>query len=134
MITIDTAGSVAFRKLAWDSVKNVIFFGIASAVIFEIGSHVRWLGLVLFGLYTVMLVLSIVQNILSALCGVFIFIFKAITLTYGTKNLWWDLINAVQLADDGFCILYFVILYRHFFVASAATAIWTHAPCSAATL
>ena len=117
MITTDTAGSVVFRKLASDSAKNVIFFGILCGFIYKVGSHVRWLGLLLFAIFTVMLALSIVQNVFTALCGIMIFIFRTTTLTYRTKNLWWDLTNAVQLAEEGVYVAYFVILYQHFFLS-----------------
>jgi hypothetical protein len=123
MITTDTAGSVVFRKLASDSVKNVIFFGILCGFIYKVGSNVRWLGLLLFAIFTVMLALSIVQNIFTTLCGIIIFIFRITTLTYGIKNFWWDLANAVQLAEEGFYVVYFVILYQHFFVAAATRTV-----------
>lgn len=120
MITTDTEGGVAFRKLASDSVKNVIFFGVLTGFIFEVGTHVRWIGLLLFGIDALFTSLSIVSTIWVTFSGLLILIVRLITLTYGTKNLWWDLINLVQIAEHGFYVVYAVILYRHFFGAAAS--------------
>jgi len=84
-----------------------------------IGAHVRWLGLLLFGVDALITALQIAQTLFSAILGVFTFTFKLITLQYKADDFWWDLTNIVQLIEGAIHVPYFVILYRFFFQASA---------------
>ena len=72
MVTPETKGRVAFAKLASDSVKNVIFFGIGTGVIMGVGSHVRWLGLLLFGIDALITLLQVAVNVFTAILAVFL--------------------------------------------------------------
>lgn len=119
IITPNTEGRVAFVKLASDSIKNVIFFGIAVGVIIGIGSHVRSLGLLLFGIHALTALLHIARTLYAAILGILSFTVKLVTLQYKADDFWWDLTNVAQLIEGAIYVLYFVILYRFFFHASA---------------
>jgi len=116
-VTPETSGRIAFAKLASDSVKNIIFFGIGAAVVMAIGSYVRWLGLLLWGIDALITLLQTAITVSSALLGVVVFVAKAIRLRYKMDDAWWDLANLVQLIEGGVHVLYFLILYRFFFPA-----------------
>ena len=107
-----------FIKLASDSVKNILFYGLATAFIIGVGSGVRWLGIALFVVDALITILQVASTAFSSVLGVIILIGKVATFRYEIKDLWLHLANLVQLIECGFHVLYFTVMYRCLFVAS----------------
>jgi hypothetical protein len=110
-----TEGKAVFSKAASDSLKNVIIYGVSTAIIVIIGSRVRWLGIVLFGLDGLAIILGIDQAALASILGVVTFFGKIATSMYKSNDFWWDLANIVQIAECGVHAFYFTFMYRHLF-------------------
>jgi hypothetical protein len=93
----------------------VIFYGTGAVLIRVVGSHARWLGLLLFGVYALILIAGALNTAFTSMLGVLIVTRKIITMKYSANDFWWDLVNAVQVAETCFYGLYLVSLWRYFF-------------------
>ena len=111
-----------FNKVLKDAIKNIIFYGIGTVVIVFIGNtlHLRFLGIIIAGIFTFIILLSLVPFLISFvadLIGIPLAIFERIKgnrnalkeksyLTAGT---------IVLFIENAVCLLYVFYLYKTFF-------------------
>ena len=113
-----------FQKVFKDAILNVVVYGLGAIVIAFVTSYLGWrtIGLMLGGIFALIVLLSLVPFIISFIAGLI-----AIPLTvkealggntdagHMQKYLWAGTI--IQLVENTICVLYALYLYNLFFNA-----------------
>lgn len=61
MQDIDLTHKEVFQKIGPDAIKNIIWFGLATAVIVVISKVSWWIGVILAGIYAIVAILDILR-------------------------------------------------------------------------
>jgi hypothetical protein len=103
-----------FKKVLKDGIGNVIYFGIACAVIAMIGSYYWKIGIVLAAIFGLVALLSIIQALVSVVAGIAEIIMKS--RSGDTMDLKWIAGGlAVRIIEEGIIIIYILYLYHVFY-------------------
>ncbi|RMG00736.1 MAG: hypothetical protein D6735_13085 [Acidobacteria bacterium] len=114
------AGSEVFARVFGESVSNIIFYGIVVFVIFIVGKFSWWIGVILFGAYTLLFVVLFLQFIFAAGSVIIILIVNVYKSLRGEKGNWKDalfmlsasLVQGIERAVYALCVFN---LYQIFF-------------------
>ncbi len=109
-----------FFKILWDSIGNVLWYGAATAVIAVIGKIFWWAGVVLFGLFVIILIVSFLQTLIVTILGIVsttLAIYEKLKdrSLHAREQLYLGAANIIQLVELTIFAGYMVGLYKVFF-------------------
>lgn len=111
-----------FQKVFKDAILNVVVYGLGAIVIAFVTSYLGWrtIGLILAGIFTLIVLFSLVSFVISFIAGLIAIPLAAKETLGGNTDavrveryLWAGTI--IQLVENTFCVLYVLYLYKLFF-------------------
>jgi hypothetical protein len=119
-VAAEMSGREIFAHALRDSISDVLLYGVGAVVIILLGSLSWWLGLVLSGLFAVIVLVSVIQTGAVTVLGL-----ASIPLAINEKRQgryvdWGEQVylavaNVIKILDKAILVAYTYVLYRVYF-------------------
>lgn len=123
MNNLKSAADVALAKNAAEILPNLVFYGLGVGVVVLLGSWARWLGLLGFGFYALILLFSIVRAAIVVGSGLILLLMPRSpkSSNQGTEVKAWGA-TLIICAEVAVFAVYSGFLYTHFFPSPGVPA------------